>query len=107
MLGPCALEISSGAAGRSVCHRARLAHAGRVSKLHTSRSGLAPLRLALDDEGLATEGDLVARRRIGDLARPHLERTVPAWMRVSPKLTMASGQPAWTRAVTGSPPAGV
>jgi site-specific DNA recombinase len=32
MLGPCALEISFGAAGRSVRHRARLAHAGRASK---------------------------------------------------------------------------
>src|ERR671910_226290 len=39
MLGPCVLEISFGAAGRSVCHRARLAHAGRISNVHISRSG--------------------------------------------------------------------
>jgi hypothetical protein len=32
-----------------------------------------PLRLALDDEGLAADLELIVRARIGDLARPHLE----------------------------------
>ena len=32
-----------------------------------------PLRLALDDEGVATDGELIAGTRVGDLARPQLE----------------------------------
>ena len=35
--------------------------------------GIAPLRLALDDEGLAADGELIAGARARDLARPHLE----------------------------------
>jgi Transposase zinc-binding domain len=34
---------------------------------------IAPLRLALDDEGLATDGELVAGLRACDVARPQLE----------------------------------
>ena len=34
---------------------------------------VAPFRLALDDEGLAADGELVVGARIGDLARTHLE----------------------------------
>jgi hypothetical protein len=35
--------------------------------------GIAPLRLALDDKGAARDGELVARTRVGDLARTQLE----------------------------------
>jgi hypothetical protein len=34
--------------------------------------GIAPLRLALDDEGLAIDAELIIRARAGDLARPQL-----------------------------------
>ena len=69
--------------------------------------GIAPLGLALDDEGLAIDDELIVRARVGDLARPQLEVAVSAWMRVSPKPTIVSGRLAITRIVTGSPPAGV
>ena len=35
--------------------------------------GIAPLGLALDDEGLATDGELIVGTRIGDLACPYFE----------------------------------
>jgi hypothetical protein len=47
-------------------------------------------RLALHDENLAADRQLIAGARIYDLARPHL--AVSAWMRVSPKPTIASGR---------------
>ncbi len=34
---------------------------------------VAPLRLALDDEGFTADGELIVRAWIADLARPHLE----------------------------------
>jgi hypothetical protein len=69
--------------------------------------GIAPLGLALDDEGLAADGELVVGTRVGDLARPHLERCSLDVNAVSPKPTMVFGRLAITRAETGSPPAGV
>jgi hypothetical protein len=42
-----------------------------VSKVHTSRSRF---RLALDDEGLTADDELIIGARTHYLARPHLER---------------------------------
>ena len=107
MLEPCALEIFFGAAGRSVCHRARLAHAGRVSKRPHEPVGIAPFRLALQDEGLGAEDQLIAGPQVGDLARLQLER---CGLGVDARLAQADdgiGRRAITRTGTGSPPAGV
>jgi hypothetical protein len=48
------------------------AYADRASTVHTRRSGSQPLGFALDDEGIAAEHELIARARVGDLARPQL-----------------------------------
>ena len=37
--------------------------------------GIAPFRLALNDEGLGADGELIAGTRACDLARPHLKRS--------------------------------
>ena len=50
---------------------AGLTHAGRRSSIHTA--GIAPLGLALDDEGFAADRELVAGARVRDVAGPHLE----------------------------------
>ena len=69
--------------------------------------GIAPFRLALQDEGLGAEAELTAGARVGDLARRTSKVAASAWMRVSPKPTIVSGRRAITRTGTGSPPAGV
>ena len=59
--------------------------------------GIAPLRLALDDEGLAADGELIARARVATSLARTSKVAVSAWMRVSPKPTIVSGRLAITR----------
>ena len=69
--------------------------------------GIAPLGLALDDEGFAADRELVAGARVRDVAGPHLES---GRLRVDAGLAEADdgvGRLAITRTSTGSPPAGV
>ena len=70
--------------------------------------GIAPFRLALDDERLAVDGELIARARVRDLARPHLEGR---GLGVDAGLAEADDRvrDAWRSPApdTGSPPAGV
>ena len=68
--GYCRVRDWSGVQG---LREQRAAHAGRTSTDPHEPVGIAPLRLALDDEGLAADGELIAGARVGDLARPHLE----------------------------------
>ncbi|MEM7023134.1 MAG: hypothetical protein AAF637_11140 [Pseudomonadota bacterium] len=44
-----------------------------MSTLHTSRSG-SPFRLALDDEGLVVDLELIVGLQIGELGHPDFER---------------------------------
>ena len=53
--------------------------------------GIAPLRLALDDEGLAADSELIVGTRLATSLARTSKVAVSAWMRVSPKPTMVSG----------------
>ena len=90
-----------------ICLEQKRFHAGRVSRVQTSRLGITPLALALDDKDLPAD----VRPSLGRGLATSLARTsnvaVSAWMRVSPKPTIVSGRRAITRTDTGSPPAGV
>jgi hypothetical protein len=55
--------------------------------------GIAPLRLALDHEGLTADYELIVWPRVGDLARAQLERRGLGMNAVSPKPTIVSGHP--------------
>ena len=59
--------------------------------------GIAPLRLALDDEGLAVDGELIVGRGLATSLARSSKVAVSAWMRVSPKPTIVSGRLAITR----------
>ena len=68
---------------------------------------IAPFRLALDDEGLAIYGELVAGARARDLAHPYLESRglgVDAALAEADDGVRMRGI---TRTETGSPPVGV
>jgi hypothetical protein len=69
--------------------------------------GIAPFRLALDDERFTVLRRLIAGTRARDLARTHLKRRRLGVDAFSPKSTIASGCLAIARTDTGSPPAGV
>jgi hypothetical protein len=63
-------------------------------------------RLALHDEDIFADGELIVRARIGDLARANLEGRGLGIDAGPPKPTIVSGRLAMTRTETGSPPAG-
>ena len=53
---------------------------------------IAPLRLALDHEGLAADGELIVGTRAWTSLARSSKVAVSAWMRVSPNPTMVSGR---------------
>jgi hypothetical protein len=69
--------------------------------------GVAPRRLALDDEGVAADRQLIAGMRGRNLARPYLESRGLGVDAGVAEPTIVSGRLAITRTDTGSPPAGV
>ena len=62
--------------------------------------GIPALGLALDEEGVAADRELIARRGFANFLARSSKVAVSAWMRVSPKPMTVSGRGAMTR--TGS-----
>jgi hypothetical protein len=69
--------------------------------------GIAPFGLALNDERVTTDGELIAGARARDLARAHLERRGLGADAGLAEADDGVGRLAMTRTPTGSPPAGV
>jgi hypothetical protein len=64
---------------------------------------VSPFRLTLDDERLAADGELIARTRVRNLARPQLEPGCLGMDAGPPEAEDGIGAPGHHRTETGSP----
>jgi hypothetical protein len=64
---------------------------------------MIPLGFALDDEGVAADGELIARVGLATSLARSSNVAVSAWIRVSPKPTIVSGRRTMTRTLTRRP----